>query len=69
MSGKAIHETAQQVLEEIERALNGIQFGSVEITLHEGRVTQIERREKVRLAADNKPVRPGLYGRPAAKQS
>lgn len=51
MPNKSAHETTRQVLHEIERAIGEIQFGSVEITLHEGRVTQIERREKVRLAA------------------
>lgn len=40
-----------QILQEIERALRDIQFGSIEITMHEGRITQIERREKVRLAS------------------
>lgn len=30
-------------------ALRGLQFGSVEIVVHNGRVVQIERREKVRL--------------------
>ncbi len=39
-------------LREIERALGEIQFGSLEITLHEGRVTQIERRERTRLIPD-----------------
>ena len=27
----------------------GLKFGSVEITIHEGRIVQIERKEKVRL--------------------
>jgi hypothetical protein len=31
------------------RALKGLRFGSVEIVVHDGRVVQIERREKVRL--------------------
>lgn len=30
-------------------ALRGIRFGSVEIVIHDGRIVQIERREKVRL--------------------
>lgn len=30
-------------------ALRGLRFGSVEITVHEGRIVQIERREKWRL--------------------
>jgi hypothetical protein len=33
----------------IARALQGLRFGSVEITVHDGRVTLIERREKVRM--------------------
>ncbi|HZW24630.1 MAG TPA: YezD family protein [Gallionella sp.] len=69
MPNKTAHETNQQVLHEIERAIGDIQFGSVEITLHEGRVTQIERREKVRLTTEHKPVRLDLYGRTAAKKS
>ena len=36
------------VLEEILRAIEQVRFGSIEITVHEGRVTQIERREKIR---------------------
>jgi hypothetical protein len=31
------------------RALSGLRFGSVEIVVHDGRVVQIERRERVRL--------------------
>ena len=38
------------VIEEISRQLQGLRFGSVEIIVHDGTVTQIERREKVRLA-------------------
>jgi hypothetical protein len=30
-------------------ALRGLKFGSVEITVHEGRIVQIERKEKLRL--------------------
>ena len=30
------------------RALRGLRFGSVEIVVHDGRVVQIERRERVR---------------------
>jgi hypothetical protein len=35
----------------IARALTGLQFGAVEITVHNGRIVQIERREKLRLDA------------------
>jgi hypothetical protein len=37
-----------EVVQEILRAIEQLRFGSIEITVHEGRVTQIERREKVR---------------------
>ena len=52
MTNQSGQSTTQEVLIEIQRAIEQIRFGSVEITVHEGRVTQIERREKVRLAAD-----------------
>jgi hypothetical protein len=35
-------------------ALDGLQFGAVEITVHEGKVVQIERREKFRFASQTK---------------
>ena len=45
-------ETDDEVLQAVSRALLLVQqqtgYGSIEITVHEGRVTQIERREKVR---------------------
>lgn len=41
-----------EILQAVLRAVTSVQqetgFGSIEITVHEGRVTQIERREKVR---------------------
>ena len=37
-----------QVEKEILRALQDLAFGSVEIVVHDGRVVQIERKEKVR---------------------
>jgi hypothetical protein len=39
----------RRVLEEIARALGGLRFGSLEITVHDGRVTQIESKKKIRL--------------------
>lgn len=38
-----------QIQRELERALAGLRFGTVEVTVHNGRIVQIERREKVRL--------------------
>ncbi|MBP1149701.1 MULTISPECIES: YezD family protein [Methylocaldum] len=37
--------TTQKILE----ALQGLRFGSVEIIVHDGRIVQIERKEKLRL--------------------
>ncbi|MBM7062494.1 sulfur starvation response protein OscA [Pseudomonas sp. UL073] len=37
------------ILREIQSALQGLRFGSVEITVHNGQVVQIERKEKFRL--------------------
>lgn len=37
-----------QIEKEILRALQNLVFGSVEIVVHDGRVVQIERKEKVR---------------------
>ncbi len=33
---------------ELLRAVRAVRFGSVEVVIHDGRVTQIERRERVR---------------------
>ena len=39
------------LVQEILRAVESVKFGSIEITVHEGRVTQIEKREKVRISS------------------
>ena len=39
----------QEVLDTLTRLVCELRFGSIEIVVHEGRITQIERREKVRL--------------------
>lgn len=39
------------LVQEILRAVESVRFGSIEITVHEGRVTQIEKREKVRFTS------------------
>ena len=40
---------AEAGVKKILTALRGLKFGSVEITVHEGRIVQIERKEKQRL--------------------
>ncbi|MFC3607575.1 sulfur starvation response protein OscA [Stutzerimonas tarimensis] len=41
------------ILREIQAALRDLRFGSVEITVHNGQVVQIERKEKIRLQSPN----------------
>lgn len=43
---EAISEDVQR---EILRAIGAIQFGSVEVVIHDSRVVQIESREKIRI--------------------
>ncbi len=42
------------ILREINSALTGLKFGSVEITVHNGQAVQIERKEKFRLQPTGK---------------
>lgn len=50
-------------------ALRGLRFGSVEVVVHDGRIVQIERREKVRLEdadrrqPDDRKREPNAIGR------
>lgn len=37
-----------ELLNRIRQMLNEIQYGSIEIVIHEGKVVQIERKEKLR---------------------
>jgi hypothetical protein len=48
MSDPSQKQKLDEVAQEIVRAIEQLRFGSIEITVHDGRVTQIERREKVR---------------------
>jgi hypothetical protein len=41
-------EITTAVRERILQALEGIRFGAVEIVIHDGKVVQIERKERVR---------------------
>ena len=46
----ALEVVPEEVLGTLARLVRELRFGSIEIIVHEGRITQIERREKVRLA-------------------
>ena len=58
----AVPETEKRLPEEIEKEILGaiarIDYGSIEIVVHDGRVVQIECREKIRIARDE----PGRKG-------
>ncbi|WP_020167650.1 MULTISPECIES: YezD family protein [Methylotenera] len=45
-------ETLQAILRAVISVQRETGFGSIEITVHEGRVTQIEKREKIRITHD-----------------
>ncbi len=40
-----------EVLDALTRLVSELRFGSIEIVVHEGRITQIERREKLRFGS------------------
>jgi hypothetical protein len=40
------------LLRELGQALQSIRYGTVELVIHDGRVVQLERREKVRFQAE-----------------
>lgn len=39
----------RDIASQIVAVLQGVRFGSIEIVVHDGRVVQIEKREKIRL--------------------
>ena len=53
VTGDKVSDTKETgpVIEAIKRALGNLKFGSIEITVHDGKIVQIERKEKVRLSA------------------
>lgn len=59
VSNKPEIQTDEAVLAIVAAAIAAVQqdtgYGSIEITVHDGRVTQIERREKVRFDHQVKP--------------
>ncbi len=54
----ASHDISQEILSAVEALKQGSGFGSIEIIVHEGRVTQIERREKLRFQSLDKKTNP-----------
>ncbi|MCA3129815.1 MAG: YezD family protein [Betaproteobacteria bacterium] len=49
-AGAGLHSGLDATLaRELARLLAGLRFGSVEIVVHDGAITQVERRERLRL--------------------
>jgi hypothetical protein len=47
---KALDVLPEEILSTLTRLVRELRFGSIEIVVHDGRITQIERREKVRFS-------------------
>jgi hypothetical protein len=52
-------EYVNEVLKRVSRALNGVKYGTITITVHNSRVVQIERSEKIRYDDDQYVVKGG----------
>jgi hypothetical protein len=52
-TAKDARETAWE--RTVRHAVRGLRYGSVEVQVHDGRVVQVETREKVRFADDRRP--------------
>jgi hypothetical protein len=51
-----VESSAEPWLEIVRRKVGGMRFGTVQVVVHEGRVTQVESTEKTRLAAPPAPA-------------
>jgi hypothetical protein len=40
----------------VRRAVESLRYGSVEVQVHDGRVVQVETREKIRFTEESRPV-------------
>ena len=52
----ALHDAPElpaELVEQLRLVLKGLRYGTIELTVHEGVVVQIERREKVRISLKN----------------
>jgi hypothetical protein len=65
LSSKINNDVSNEILRAVEELQRGSGFGSVEIVLHEGRVTQIEKREKLRF--NNSTNQDHIKNSPSAK--
>ncbi len=70
MSVHQSNRISDEVIREVLHAIEQLRYGSVEITVHDNRVTQIERREKVRFGQAEEQatqkLKPGASRNPGA---
>ncbi|MDV6332833.1 YezD family protein [Asticcacaulis sp. 201] len=59
-SGHTTHQDLTEIERQILASLQQIRFGSLEIIIHDSRVVQIERSEKLRFDAKGKPLNESL---------
>jgi hypothetical protein len=52
-SSDALSAISDEILAALTKLAREIRFGSIEIVVHEGRITQIERREKWRVPPES----------------
>ena len=50
--GQTDRRLSPEIEQEILRAIARIDYGSIEVVVHDGKVVQIERREKIRVVRD-----------------
>lgn len=71
MSLKHSTQVSDDIIREVRHAIEQLRYGSVEITVHDNRVTQIERREKVRFGQSaeqtTQKFNPSVLNHPTAK--
>ena len=48
---------SQEIVQQILCAIQGVRYGSVEILIHDSKVVQIERKEKIRLDKESSSKR------------
>ena len=53
-------QTPEELVEAILRAVRGLQYGTLEVVVHDFRIVRIERRERIRLDVEPEGVRKTL---------
>jgi hypothetical protein len=53
-------QTPEELVEVILRAVRGLQYGTLEVVVHDSRIVRIERRERIRLDLQPEDVRKTL---------